>query len=227
MDTSSVSPTQKPSADPIKWITLAITFIGISAWVAGESFHRGYWRSAGWDGPLAPLSVQQTAYDGFVRAVDSWFYASMGFIVAGVYVFFLAAGPKKTYPTPAWLAKLIKWLREHVHLEESTARFSGNLILLGICFGLFIVLPLIFWVSAASNAGQALFLKQICEMRSGMLGRSLVELSDGTKLQGTFLERNDKLIVIVDKEFIYVVNVGEKTRILDRTSVSAIACTQQ
>lgn len=66
--------------------------------MAGESFHRGFWHLAGWDGPIGPISVQQTAYDGFVRTVDSWFYVSIWVVILGVYVFFLATGPKKTIP---------------------------------------------------------------------------------------------------------------------------------
>lgn len=221
---SSATAIQKSPADPVKWITLAVTLIGISAWMAGESFHRGFWSLAGWDGPIEPISVQQTAYDGFVRIVDSWFYLSIWFVIVGIYVFFLSAGPKKNYSAPRWLKKLTHWLKENIHLEESTARFSGNLILSGLIFGVLIVLPLIFWVNAASNAGQALFLKQTCEMRNGKPGRSEVQLFDGTKLQGNFLERTDKLSVILNKDFIYVVSTGEKSRILDKTSVSTIRC---
>ncbi|WP_194712113.1 hypothetical protein [Noviherbaspirillum soli] len=225
MDASSPSAAiQKSPADPIKWITLAVTLIGISAWMAGESFHRGFWHLAGWDGPIEPISVQQTAYDGFVRTVDSWFYVSIWFVIVGVYVFFLSAGPKKNYPAPAWLVKIVVWLKEHIHLEESTARFSGNLILSGLIFGVLIVLPLIFWVNSASNAGRDLFIKQTCEMRNGRAGRTEVQLFDGTKLQGTFLERTDKLSVILNKEFIYVVSLGEKSRILDKTTVGTIPC---
>lgn len=224
MDSVPVAVSQKSPADPLKWITLAITLIGISAWMAGESFHRGYWRLAGWNGPITPLSIQQTAYDGFVRSVDSWFYVCVGIIVSGVYAFFLAAGPKKTYPAPVWLVKIVNWLKEYIYLEESTARFSGNLILSGFLFAVLVVLPLIIWVSVASNAGQELFLKQTCEMRNGKTGFSVIELFDGAKLQGTFLERTDKLSVILNKDFIYVVSVSEKPRILDKTSISAISC---
>lgn len=82
------------------------------------------------------------------------------------------------------------------------------------------MLPLIFWVNCASNAGRELFLKKTCEMRGGKPGRSELQLSDGTKLQGTFLERTDKLSIVINKDFIYVVSMGEKSRILDKTSVS-------
>lgn len=74
--------------------------------------------------------MQQTAYDGFVRIVDSWFYISIWFILLGLYVFFLSAGPKKTYPAPAWIIKVVHWLKENIHLYHFPTRqgVDGNTV---------------------------------------------------------------------------------------------------
>src|SRR4051812_9111537 len=58
--------------DPTKWIALAITVLGIQAWIAGASYLDGYWAVPALPGPFNPKSPQETALYGFMGAFTNW-----------------------------------------------------------------------------------------------------------------------------------------------------------
>lgn len=87
-----------------------------------------------------------------------------------------------------------------------------------------VVTPMIVWVVVAYKDGKTRATEQICRTRTAKSLPTVVNLADDNKLAGRFLERFEKLSVLLDRTSIYVITIGERPQLLDTTDVLHLKC---
>lgn len=216
---------QRNPIDLVKWFAFVVTLLGIQAWIAGEAYYSGYWSVLGLDGPFSPLSLQRTAFIGFLGVFTNWEVAAIVIGAMGLYVVFLAVGWEGEYNRgrPRWIIKIRGWLRKFT-FDKSTGIFGGAIILMGVAF-LCIALVLGLWMAAAYSAGANSIQTQICEMRKGKSVMTTAKLFDGTVISGLLMDRSDKFTAIMDAKSVQVLTVGDKQQLLYTIQIPKVKCT--
>jgi hypothetical protein len=141
-----------------------------------------------------------------------------------IFIFILSIGPRKEVAPPRVLVYVRNWLTDKVKIELETARLSINLMAFCFIFIFLVILPFLFWVVGAHTTGKLQFQREVCKTRNAKILPSLINLGDGTKLTGVFLERSENLSVLMDRDAIYVITIGEKSILQDATSVRNVKC---
>lgn len=212
----------------IKWNLSFVTLCGITAWLAGQAYNVGYWSVAGWNGPITRLSLQETAFMGFVGPIFNWLFVGLTAMGISAYMFALEFLSKlslnKVSTPPRFLLKLRDWIQKQGKLDPTIKRLCATMMIAGFGFVFFVVIPIIMWVFAAYADGKTLATDQICRIRKAKSLPTVVNLADGNKLNGRFLERSEKLSVLLDRTSIYVITVGDRPQLLDTTDVRELKC---
>lgn len=217
-------------ADPVKSIALALSLIGIAAWAAGTAYDQGYWSVVGWESPVNRRSLQDVAFVGFVGPIVNWFYACLYFICLGIYIFileFVSAAPVKVgKKPPRYFLELQNWIRKRKKFSPEVKKLCAVMFAGGIGFGGLIVLPFVMWVSAAYSDGRSHIKKDICYARSAKTFPTTIRLDGGGSLVGKILARSERISILIDKTFIYVIVIGEKSQVIDSTEIQSVECKQ-
>jgi hypothetical protein len=124
-----------------------------------------------------------------------------------------------------FLVRIKNWCVTNVEVETAGAKLSGALMILCLAF-ILLVIPLLFWVVGASDAGKRQFRKEVCDTRSAKVLPSQLVLNHGTTISGRFIERSEKISAVMDRDAVHVVLLGENPVVQDSTSVLTISCPQ-
>ena len=204
-----------------------MALIGIAAWIAGFSYDSGYWGVLGWDS-LSRYSLQETALNGFMGPLVEWLYAGLLAVFFAAYIFlleFLSSFPvKKNRTEPAWVKKMRNWLQGRKKFDPQVKIVCVTLLLGGLGLIALVVLPTAGWVTVAYSKGQEHMKDEICQVRNSSVLPTKVNVGDEKYLFGRILLRSEKFIVLMDKTTIQVIATGDKSRVVDSTDVTSIAC---
>ncbi|MFZ6731196.1 hypothetical protein ACO0LG_04650 [Undibacterium sp. Ji42W] len=215
----------KKELDFLKWATLIISLVAAGSWMTGSSFLAGYWNVAGWNGPITPLSFQQVAYFGFMGPLQNWFYGLLILLGFAVYMILLSIRLNRdSRPPPNWLFTSVTWIVKNFRLDASTAKPAAMAVAGIFSFTFFIFIPVVMWFYAAHIVGEKQFRDEICMARTKKIFPTSLKLFDGTTITGEFLERSEKVSVLLNNQAIYVATVGEKPQLLDTTSTLETKC---
>ncbi len=215
----------KKELDFLKWATLVLSLIVAGSWMTGSSFLAGYWNVAGWNGPITPLSFQQVAYFGFLGPLQNWFYGLLVLFGFAVYVILISFRLNRGNSSPPkWLISVVTWVVKNIRLDASTAKPAAVAAAAIFSFAFFGLFPISIWFYAAHLTGEYQLRNEICKARTKKNFPTSLKLFDGTTIIGEFLERSEKVSVLLNSQAIYVVTVGEKPQLLDTTSVLDTQC---
>jgi len=213
-----------PKLDPFKLIGLLITLIGIGAWIAGESYNSGFWFAAKGIGPVMPPTLQQTAFVGFIGPIGNWIVAAVAISILGMIIGIMSIRSKSTSKPPRLLLVIANFFKARFTMDSTSAGLSQILTAVGVCFVYFMILPLAAWIYFANAEGQNTFKKFVCEARVASSFPTEISLGDGAQIRGKIIDQSDKLNILLDKNSIYLVLLGDKPRILSTTSTAGTIC---
>lgn len=217
---------KKKDIDFVKWISLIITLSGVFFWVAGTGYESGYWYLLGADGSFIPRTFQRTALTGFIGPFKIWFVGVIGLLAYAMILFFLEFISITTYGAKTVTKILIpveNWFRKKNFAKSNTLKFP--IILIVVCTTAFATIaPFLLIISLAYNEGRNQMDHEICDARIGKKFPTQINLFDGTKAQGKFIGRSEKLSVLLNDKTISVITVSDKPQVIDVTSVLAISC---
>jgi hypothetical protein len=131
---------------------------------------------------------------------------------------------QKKRPQKKPSSRFVNWLQARKKFNPSIKRFVSTTIIGGTAFSLFLVLPFFMWIYAAYTAGTRHIEQDVCAARAAKTFHTKVELSNGTSIEGTILDRSDKLIILVDRSAVHVITTERASRLLDTTDVKYIKC---
>jgi len=218
----------------IEWAvitTVSTTALGVAAWCAGEAYSSGYWGAVGLTPDTVPHSAQELAFLGFVGNFENWLWLLLFGVSLGLYGLLMeflstikAQQTKQSGRLGVWLKNRFARFSRHGRVDPDTIRTFGVLMLGSLGLGTMIVVPLGVWILRAEAEGHALMVRQICQVRKAAVLPTTVLLSDGKKLKGKYLARNDKTGILLDRMSIYGIQLGEKSMIQDTTDVSMVNC---
>jgi hypothetical protein len=217
--------------DPLKWATLVVSLIGIVAWTGGTAYFEGYWSTVGWGTPIVSKSIQETAYAGFTGTIINWISAAFGILCLGTYIALLEFLGK--LPVPQFLNRqrtqsepwrIVKWLSSGKKFDPTMTRVIALMIVSGLGLAVVFVLPGFLWCYGAYWQGKAQINKAICEARVAKVFHSTIMLTEGGKMSGIIIDRSDKVTILLDRSAVHVIATGEKSVLLDTTSVEHITC---
>jgi hypothetical protein len=210
--------------DLLKGLALLMTILGTQAWIAGEAFNYGYWNAAHWPGSAIQVPLQNMAFTGFVGPFYNWLAGGIFLFCLGPYIALMAIQSKNLRVKPAqWAVPILDWWRRRFTFDEATGKLAAVVTMLAVAlFGVIILMSL--WIVGALQQGANLFKTQVCQLRAAEALPTTIQLGDGSKISGRVLDRSDKVIVIMDREAIHVLAVGEKSQLLDSTRVADVKC---
>lgn len=213
------------------WIGASTTVFGVTAWCAGEAYASGYWGAVGLTTGAAQYSIQELTFLGFVGSFQNWLWLLFSYALTGLYILFLEflSTFKKKPARPSgkfrlWLQNKAARFERQGRIDPHIKRICGVVLLASIGLGAFVVAPLGVWISAAEADGHQLMVRQICQARAAVKMPTNVLLSDGKKLSGRFLARNDKTGMLLDRTSLYGIQFGEKSVLQDVTDVTMVTC---
>lgn len=210
----------------VKGLPILITLIGIYAWIGGQAYLAGYWNAFGWDGPIVKLSLPETAFFGFSRTLSNWVGAVAFLLALGVYGLLMELWTSRGVieQLPRRPSRLESWIRQGKPIDATTKAVFAGSVLAGLFLGAMVLGPLTAWVNSAIAEGKSDAREIVCHTRRTAVLPSTLILSDKSTLTGRFLERSDKLSVVIDRSNIYVVSAGDNPKILDKTNVGNFVC---
>lgn len=204
----------------VKVFGVAITFLGVCAWIAGKAFFNGYWAAVGNGGPLSSSSIQEVAFFGFAAAIRIWFYAIFLIVCFGALAWVLGIGLHKKAKKPSDRSVRVRaWLSERFSYDQDNKYLSFFIVWVAAVLYSFVVFPLAGWVVAANEAGRERFDEIACHRLKGNDFPTAISMSEGGQLQGWVLDRSEKFMMLVDRGFVYTISLGEKVRVVEKTAL--------
>lgn len=204
----------------VKVFGVAITFLGVCAWIAGKAFFSGYWTAVGNGGPLSSSTIQEVAFFGFAAAIRIWFYAIFVIACFGALAWFFGIGLNRKNKKPSdKLIRVRTWFSERFSYDQDNKYISIFIIWVAAVLYSFVVFPLAGWVNSASDAGRERFDEIACHRLKGNDFPTGISMSEGGQLQGWVLDRSEKFMMLVDRSFVYTISLGEKVRVVEKTAL--------
>ncbi len=208
-----------------KSLAIAVSIISIYAWVAGKSYAAGYWGLIGWDSSIVEPSVQATAYLGFVGPAGAWWWFVSFMFAVGVLglvtELVISRHPDQLASRPP--SALGLWLKSRPKIDPMAITFFGGSLLVGLFFSAVVLLPITVWVGLTHSSGRNAARFDVCAARALQVFPSELKINGEIK-HGRFLERSDRLSILLDQTSVHVVTVGDNPRLLDTTSLAHILC---
>lgn len=214
----------KTGWDIVKWVPLIMSISGLFFWMAGTAYESGFWESTGSDGAFISKSFQQIALTGFIGPIRIWLISALFFLATGVVVLvttFVFLRIKKK--NPKFPSKIDSWF-EGGNAPKSDDMFVPAFTIMFGGFSAIVIFLMIIFLGISYQQGQESIKQKICTARKTKVFPSTAFLNDGSKMQGIFIGRSEKLSVLLNDKGIFVITVGEKPQLVDSTNTAGINC---
>ncbi|MBC3874884.1 hypothetical protein [Undibacterium flavidum] len=217
---------KKKDFDFVKWISLIITMSGILFWMAGTAYESGYWHLLGADGSFIPRTFQRTALSGFIGPFEVWLYGAVILLGYALLLFFavlISSSIHRPKVLPKIFIQIESWFDKKKTVDAATLKFP--IILITIFMAIIVaIIPCLVIVGLAYKEGATQMNQEICNARTVKEFATSINLFDGTKVQGKFIGRSEKLSVLLNNKAISVITISDKPQVIDTTNVLEVLC---
>ena len=196
--------------DWMKFSSVLISLLGVLSWIAGYAFELGFWRAAGWPGPLLSPPVPVVTLNGFIYAFHSWLLAMLSLPLLAVGLLILRRVSQR------------KAVIEAAPVSQKARLQSLPLALL--CFGLGLLLPLSLWVVGAMEQGKDYFSQLSDNLGEHQQLPSRFSLASGGEIRGRILAQTERSVILLTPCGVTMLALGAPAQILSHTRTNHGRC---